>query len=96
MDVEVPGVKAGVFLRTERLTLYAVALNLSNDAAIGELIGMTERTVGRARVGIVGERFIAATLRGFGEHEATLTRFGLPVRFEDFFEVRDKTSAGAA
>lgn len=93
-NVEVASPRAGIYLKPERLTLYAVALNLTNNAAISEAIGVAERTVKRSMEGdVVGEKFIAAMLRGFGEHKATLARWGLTVQFEDLFEVRDKAGA---
>ena len=54
---------------------------------------MTERTVGRARDGVIGERFIAAVLSAFGEHEEELATYGIGVKFEDLFEIREKASA---
>ena len=93
-NVALAGARAEVLLRTERLTLYMTALGLNKDAAtIGRLIGMSARTVSRAKTGVIGEAFIAATLSAFGQHQDTLARFGLTTQFEDFFEISDAAEA---
>lgn len=85
--------RAGVYLKIERFALVARILGHTTDAALGRAIGMTERTISRARDGVIGERFIAAVLATFGEHAPELAEYGIGVKFEDLFEVREKTSA---
>lgn len=84
------GLRPGIYLKTERFALVARVLGYTSDAALGRAIGMTERTVGRARSGIIGEQFIASVLKAFGEREEELAQFGIEVKFEDLFEVGDK------
>jgi hypothetical protein len=85
----------GVFLRPGRLSLYAKVLGCSSDFAFAQLIGMTERTISRARNdGIIGIQFVAAILSTLAQHEAELAAMNLGIRFEDIFEVgRFKASA---
>ncbi len=85
--------RAGVFLRSEHFALVARLLDLPSDAAISRAIGMDRLTIGRAREGVIGERFIAAVLRAFGEHEAELRKLGVGVKFEDLFTIGDKQAA---
>lgn len=97
MDVE-PGsidadVRAGVYLKVERFDLICRILGHTSGPAVGRFIGMTDRTVDRARKGIIGEQFIAAVLKAIGEHEAELAELGIGVRFEDLFEIGDKQVA---
>lgn len=90
MDVAPPDVRAGVYLKVERFNLICRILGHTSDPTIGRSIGMTDRTVSRAREGVIGERFIAAVLKTFGEREEELAEYGIGVRFEDLFEIRDK------
>lgn len=89
----VPDVRAGVYLRTDRFALVARILGHTSDAALARAIGMTDRTVSRAREGVIGEQFIAAVLRTFGEHDAELAQYGVGVKFEDLFEIGEKQVA---
>jgi hypothetical protein len=93
MHVPQPDVRAGVFLKTEHFSLVARLLNLNTDAALSRAIGMDRITISRARDGIIGERFIAAVLRAFGEHEAELAKVGVGVKFEDLFAIGSKQAA---
>lgn len=88
MDVPTVDVRAGVFLRTEHFALVARLLDLTTDAALSRAIGMDRITISRARDGIIGERFIAAVLSVFGQHEDELAKLGVGVKFDDLFEVR--------
>lgn len=90
MDVAPPEVRAGVYLKVERFNLICRILGHTSELTIGRSIGMTVRTVSRAREGIIGERFIASVLKAFGEHEAELAEYGIGVHFEDLFELGDK------
>lgn len=93
MHVAPADTRAGVFLKTDHFALVARLLNLTSDAAIGRAIGVTTETVGRARKGVIGEKFIAAVLSTFGERAEELTKYSVTVAFEDLFEIRDKPVA---
>lgn len=93
MHVTAPETRAGVFLRTEHFALVAKLLDLTTDAALSRAIGMDRITIGRARDGIIGERFIAAVLSAFGQHADQLAKLGVGVTFEDLFEIREKATA---
>ncbi|TWG21016.1 hypothetical protein FHX34_103545 [Actinoplanes teichomyceticus] len=86
-------VRAGVFLKTDHFALVAKLLDLTTDAALSRAIKMDRITISRARDGIIGERFIAAVLSVFGEHAEKLAKYGVGVKFEDLFEIRDKAAA---
>jgi hypothetical protein len=91
MDVTQPDLRAGVFLKTDHFALVTKLLDLTSDAAIGRAIGMDRLTIGRARDGIIGERFIAAVLSTFGQHADTLSELGVGVQFEDLFQIGEKS-----
>jgi hypothetical protein len=87
IDVE-PEARVGVFLRPGQLTHYARVLGCTSDFAFAQLIGMTERTISRAKNdGIIGIQFVAAVLSTLAKHEAELAAMNLGARFEDIFEV---------
>jgi hypothetical protein len=90
MHVAPTEIRAGVFLRTEHFALVAQLLDLRTDAALSRAIGMDRITISRAREGVIGERFIAAVLKAFGEHEDRLRQLGVGVKFEDLFTIGDK------
>lgn len=92
MHVAPPEVRAGVFINLERFALVSRVIGHTSDAALARAIGMNRETIGRARDGILGERFIAAVLKEFGEHEEELAKLGLTAKFEDIFEIRDKAA----
>lgn len=83
--------RAGVFLKTDHFALVTRLLDLPSDAAIGRAIGMDRLTIGRAREGTIGERFIAAVLSAFGQHSEPLAALGVGVKFEDLFEIGEKS-----
>lgn len=64
-------------------------LDCETEVAKAELLKMTDRTVRRAKLGKVGEDFIASTLTAFTEPERALKlkRRGLKPVFDSFFEV---------
>jgi hypothetical protein len=85
--------RAGVFLKTEHFALVARLLNLTSDAALARSFGVNPMTISRAREGVIGEKFIAAVLKSYGEHADELAKYSIGVKFEDLFEVRDKAAA---
>jgi hypothetical protein len=91
MHVAPPDIRAGVFLRTEHFALVAQLLDLRTDAALSRAIGMDRITISRAREGVIGERFIAAVLKAFGERAEELKKFDVSVKFEDLFTIGDKS-----
>jgi hypothetical protein len=93
MHVAPPLTRAGVFLKNEHFALVSRVLGFSSDAALSRVIGMDRMTIGRARDGVIGERFIAAVLSAFGGHKEELAALGVGVSFEDLFEIREKASA---
>lgn len=93
MHVAPLDVRAGVYLKTDHFALVAKLLDFTTDAALSRAIGMDRITISRAREGIIGERFIAAVLSVFGERSEDLAKYGVDVRFEDLFEIRDKAAA---
>lgn len=92
-DMRAQACRAGVYLRVERFNLIMRVLGHTTDPAVGRFIGMTDRTITRAREGIIGEQFIAAVLAALGPHAEDLAALNLGVRFEDVFEVRTKPVA---
>lgn len=57
----------------------------TSDEAIAAEIGMHEKTIGRARKGIIGKPFIANTLDALRKHEHLLTMCNLEPSFEKVF-----------
>jgi hypothetical protein len=91
MHVTQADLRARVFLKTGHFALVAKLLDLPSDAAIGRAIGMDRLTIGRARDGVIGERFIAAVLSAFGQHADPLAKLGVGVKFEDLFSIGEKS-----
>lgn len=89
-DVALVDKRPAVFLKVDRFDLICRILDHTTDAAIARFIGMTEPTIPRARKGIIGEKFIAAVLKNFGERSDELAKYGIGTRFEDLFEIRDE------
>ena len=88
-----PDKRPGVYLKAEQFFLVARVLGHTSDAAVGRALGMTERTIRRAKAGIIGEQFIAAVLRTFGEHQEELAQLNINVAFDDLFEIGDKAAS---
>jgi len=92
MHVAPVDVRPGVFLKTEHFSLVAKLLGHTSDAALSRAIGMDRNTISRAREGVIGERFIAAVLKAFGDRGEELTKYGVGVSFDDLFEIREKAT----
>lgn len=90
MHVASAETRAGVFLKTEHFDLVARLLNLTSNMALGRVFGLNPETIGRARDGIIGEKFIAAILSYFSERADELAKYGVSARFDDLFEIREK------
>lgn len=79
--------QAVILARMDRFDLYTRVLGCETDVARGELIGMTDRAVRRARQGAVGGVFVANTLAALRRFERELAACNLRVTFEELFEV---------
>lgn len=80
-------VQAGFKLRYDKFVAYFAQIGFETTEAIAREIGMTSRTIRRARNDdIIGEVFVASTL-------AALRRHGLSVQVEDVFELGEKAAA---
>jgi len=80
-------VRASVRLRADRFALYTRVLGCETDLARADLLGVTARTIRRARAGIVGEEFVAKTVAAMQRHEAELAALGLTTAIDELFEV---------
>lgn len=87
MHVAVPA--AALRLRQARFDLITRILGCESDTARAELIGMSARTIDRARRGMFGVDFIANTYAAFKRHEDTLAQLNITVSLDDLFEVAD-------
>jgi hypothetical protein len=76
-----------VRLRERRFNAATAALGAGSEQARARLIGVDERTIRRAKAGIIGEVFIARVLLTFQDHIAELGEIDMTATFEDFFEV---------
>ncbi|MGI5178642.1 hypothetical protein ACQEVZ_20130 [Dactylosporangium sp. CA-152071] len=85
-----PGTRAGVFLRLDRFDLITRVLNCGSDVARSRLLDMDPKTIYRARRGVIGEEFIARLLDVMRQNEAALAAVDIGTSFEDVFEVRGK------
>ena len=64
--------------------MWRVVGKMSDDEIAAE-IGMHEKTIGRARKGIIGKPFIANTLNALRQYEHLLTMCNLEPSFEKVF-----------
>lgn len=85
--LEVSTSQATIRLRDEQFIAMTRLLGCESDSARARLIGVTYRTIYRARRGVVGEVFIAQAIHGLRLHATTLLRYGLTVSFDNLFEV---------
>ncbi|SCL32222.1 hypothetical protein GA0070616_4410 [Micromonospora nigra] len=79
---------AGIRLDVARHTELFAAIGCDSPAKIAAETGVTERTVRRARQGVIGEVFMAQTVAALQRHEKTLTAAGLkPPTLDELFTV---------
>ena len=78
---------ASIVLRQGNFDKAARALGCSTPAEIGGLLRLNERTIKRAKAGVIGEKMIGNTLRTFTRRKRKLATVGLKPTFETFFEV---------
>lgn len=83
------GTRPRILLRERRFNVATEAIGRTTDIARAELLDVTDRTIRRARQGIIGEDFIAKLLVHLREHQTELDEFGIEVSFDYFFEVTD-------
>ncbi len=75
-------------LREDNFAKAWSALGYTSDAAMALHLGLSERTIKRARQGDVGHLLISRSLKSFRARPRKLARVGLKPTFETFFEVR--------
>lgn len=90
---EVPGTRAGVFLRDDNFDLITRVLGCESDAARARLLDVDPKTIWRARRGVIGEELIAKTLDTMRRNADRLAELGLSVSFETVFAVGEKKRA---
>lgn len=78
-----------VRLRQETFTAMTAALGCTTDLARAELIGVTPRTLRRARAGVIGEGFMTKTVAALRRQSDTLAAHGLIPSLDALFEVVD-------
>lgn len=86
-DANQPATQAVIRARMDRFDLMTRVLGCESDVDRAELIGVTDRTIRRARTNYVSGAFVAATLAGLRAHERDLAARNLRPTFDDLFEV---------
>lgn len=93
MQVATADTQAEIRLRTEdgedRFTTMTRMLGMESDTARAAFIGVSPRTISRARDGIIGEEFIGRTLSALRRNEKRLAKYGVTTTFDDLFVVID-------
>lgn len=79
--------QASLRLRVDRFELMTRILGCESDIARAELIGMSARSIQRARNGVVGTTFAANTVAALREHADELAERNLTCGLDDLFEV---------
>lgn len=79
--------RAVLRLREDKFDLMTRVLGCESDTARAALIGVTWRTVSRARRGRVGEMFVAQTVASLRREGDRLGALGLKVSIDELFEV---------
>lgn len=80
-------VGATIRLRADKFDLMTRILGCENEPARAELIGVTARTISRARAGLIGEAFMAKTIHALRQRLPELQRYGLDPTLDELFEV---------
>lgn len=79
---------AGIRLDVARHTELFAAIGCTSDVEIAAETGVTDRTVRRARQGVLGEVFMARTIAALQRNAAKLRRKGLkPPTLGELFDV---------
>lgn len=76
-----------VRLRERRFNAATAAIGCASEIARSKLIGVDERTIRRARGGVIGEVFIARTIAALQRHASELAEIGMRPIFDEVFEV---------
>ncbi|PZG15064.1 hypothetical protein C1I95_20365 [Micromonospora craterilacus] len=84
---------AGIRLDVARHTELFAAIGCDTAAKIAAATGVTERTVRRARQGVIGEVFMAQTITALRRHADTLRQHGHePPALGDLFCIVNKVA----
>src|SRR5690349_9941247 len=97
-DMDVPSVRdsdARLRLREPQFDLMLKVLGVEKPREIAELIGVSRRTLERARMGRFGGDFVARTVCGLRQHGDRLARYGLRPSLDELFEVTDEAESVA-
>lgn len=85
---------AGIRLDADRHRELFAAIGCDSDVAIAAETGVTDRTVRRARDGIIGEVFMANTIAALQRNKGKLRDAGLePPTLDELFTVVTKSAA---
>nr|MDT0660806.1 hypothetical protein [Micromonospora sp. DSM 115978] len=95
-DIEGTAIPATLRLRSDRFDLMTTALGCRTDIARGELLGLSPRTIYRARRGSFGLEFIVKTIFVLQQHREALAEFNLCPSLDELFEVVTPALAKAA
>lgn len=91
-DTAIPDT-AGIHLDVARHTELFAAIGCTTAAQIAAETGVTERTVRRARRGVIGEVFIASTVAALHRHADKLRERGhQPPTLDELFTVVTKAA----
>lgn len=83
-----PVTQAVIRPRMDRIDQMTKAIGCKSDPHRAILLGLSERTISRARTGRgIGADFIASTLAALREHERLLVANGMRPVFDELFEV---------
>lgn len=93
MNARSPGTRAGVLLRGELFDVITAVLGAGTDAARARLLNVDNKTIYRARRGVIGEEFIAKTLDVLERNKDKLTPLNIDPTFESVFVVGEKQMA---
>lgn len=88
--------RAVVQLRADRFALMFAVLGFKTDVEIAAVAGYSRRTIARARLGQLGEVFIANTIHVLRQHAPELAKYGLSPDMDELFVVVDKATQRAA
>lgn len=79
--------RAGIRLKSDRFDLMTRIVGCESDEARARLLGVSVKTIWRARRGTLGVDFIAQTLFALGCHYGELAARNLLPCFDELFEV---------
>lgn len=74
-------------LKEDAFDAATEALGYTSEIARSQFIGVTDRTLRRARLGTIGHEFVTKTLVALKPHTRQLAKVGVKPTFESLFEV---------